>query len=192
MTTITDTPVNVGRFARRAAAAGLVGALLQIGGGILESVDRVRAGEPGFAFRTALIGIAYLLLGVSVVGLMQSRLSGSGLVPRWALGIAAAGWILSAVAQFVLPADTDLAQQVLFPTATVLIGLGMTVAGIAALRAGRLRGWSRVGPIACGLYPFVVAFPVFAATGGPQFLVLSGWGPCWLILNAVVYQQPRA
>jgi hypothetical protein len=191
MTTITGASVNVGRFTQRAAVAGLVGALMQVGGGILESVDRVRVGEPGFGLRTALIGVAYLLLTVSVAGLLRWHPIGAGPVSRWALGAAAGGWLLSAVAQFVLQADTGLAEKVLFPTATVLIGLGMTVAGVRTLAAGHLHGWPRFVPLACGLYPFVAIFPAFAATGGPQFLVLSGWGLCWLILNAVVYRRTR-
>jgi hypothetical protein len=35
-------------------------------------------------------------------------------------------------------------------------------------------------PLLCGVYPFAVVFPVFAAVGEPSFLVLSGWGVCWL------------
>jgi hypothetical protein len=191
--TTTEVRHQQGRLTVQAAIAGSVGALLQISGGILETVDRVHVGEPGFTVRTAIIGVAYLLLAVSVIGLMQWRpgLGGTaGHLSWWALGVAAGGWIMSAVAQFTLPAANEFAEQVLFPVATVLIGLGMAVAGVVALRVRRDRSpWFMA--LVCGLYPFLVIFPVFAVNGGPQFLVLTGWGLCWLLLATGAYRRAR-
>jgi hypothetical protein len=65
----------------------------------------------------------------------------------------------------------------------------MILAGIGVLRARRRRGWHRFVPLLCGLYPFAVIFPVFAATGAANFLVLSGWGACWLALAAALWRQ---
>ena len=171
MATITSSSVAVGRFVRGAAVAGMVGALLQVLGGILETVDPVRPAEPGFAFRTSLIGIAYLMLTAAVIGLARSGVAGQGWPPRLGLAAACLGWILSAVAQFVLQVDVGLAEKVLFPAATVMIGLGMLLAGVAAVRARRLRGWRRFTPLICGLYPFLVIFPVFAGSGAGR----CGW-----------------
>lgn len=56
----------------------------------------------------------------------------------------------------------------------------MVAAGIGVVRSGYWRGWCRWTPLLCGLYPFVVIFPVFAAIGEPNFLLLSGWGALWL------------
>lgn len=187
-TTNTESPAAAGRLTRAAALAGLVGAVLQILGGILETVDRVGPAESGFALRTSIIGIAYLLLAVSVVGLANSGVAGPGWPSRLGLACATLGWILSAVAQFILRVDFDLAEKILFPAATVMIGLGMLLAGGAALRARSLPGWRRATPLICGLYPFLVIFPVFAATGAPNFLVLSGWGVCWLALSGALYR----
>jgi hypothetical protein len=165
------------------AVAGLVGALLQILGGILETVDRVNSGEPGFVFRTSIIAIAYLALMIATIGLARSGSTGHGLPARLGLGAAAVGWLLSAVAQFVLQTKVELAERVLFPIAMILIGLGMLTYGIAVLRNRSWQGWPRFIPLVCGLFPFLVIFPVFAATGGPNFLVLSAWGICWLALS---------
>ena len=66
---------------------------------------------------------------------------------------------------------------------------------------GRLIG--RVLPLFCGLYPFLVIFPTFAMLGQPSFLILAGYGACWLAYgivtlrtagrgtNAQFYGEPR-
>jgi hypothetical protein len=176
---------------RTAIALGGFGAVLQVLGGLLETYDRVPAGEPGFVARTTVIGAAYLLLVATVLALARSRAAGHSAVARYALVVAAAGWALSAVAQLVLRVDVDLAEQVLFPIATVAIGTGMAAAGVAVLRTRRWRGWRRWVPLACGAYPFAIIFPAFAAAGEPNFLVLSGWGLSWLILTAALWSAPQ-
>jgi hypothetical protein len=37
-----------------------------------------------------------------------------------------------------------------------------------------------------------VTRPVFGVTGGPNFLVLTGWGLCWLILSGALWTRPPA
>ena len=165
---------------RRAAGIGAAGATLQVLGGVLETIDRVKAGEPGFALRTVVMAVAYVLILVMVLAIARSGVASHGKLARYGLVMVIAGWALSVVAQLALRTSVDLAEQVLFPTATIMIGAGMLVAGTAVLRAGRCRGWRRWAPLLCGLYPFAVVFPVFAAKGEPDFLVLSGWGACWL------------
>lgn len=167
----------------KAVVLGAAGAALQVVGGLIETVDRVKAGEPGFTLRTSVIAIAYLLLLVTVLALARSGVVGRGGVAKYGLVMAGTGWALSAAAQLMLQVDVDIANRVLFPIATIAIGIGMVAAGIGVVRAGRWRGWSRWAPLLCGLYPFVVVFPVFAAVGEPNFLVLSGWGACWLALS---------
>jgi hypothetical protein len=173
---------------RAAILAGIVGALLQMAGGIVETVDRVEHGEPGFAWRTSVIGIAYLLLLGTLVAVARSGVGGRA--ARLGFAMTAGGWVMSAVAQFVLQVNFDLAEQVLFPVATMLIGIGMMVAGIPLFRAWI--GWRRVTALACGVYPFAVLFPWFAAAGGPNFLVLSGWGACWLALALALWTRAEA
>jgi hypothetical protein len=183
------TPATTRQTLRWTAAVGVVGALLQVLGGILETVDRVLPGQPGFVLRTSVMGIAYLMLLTAVIGLGRSGAAGTGRPARLGLVGAGLGWALSAAAQFVLTANADLAEKVLFPVATTLIGIGMLIVGVAVLRARRWRGWHRVTPLICGLYPFLVIFPVFAATGGPNFLVLSGWGACWMAVAISMWTE---
>lgn len=167
---------------RTTIALGGLGAGLQILGGLLETFDRVRVGEPGFGVRTILIVAAYLLLAINVLVLARSGAAGRSAVARYGLVVAVAGWVLAVAAELTLRADVDLAEQVLFPIAFMAIGIGMVAAGVGVLRTRRWQSWHRWMPLACGAYPFAVIFPVFAAAGEPNFLVLSGWGACWLLL----------
>jgi hypothetical protein len=185
----TTIPASTRHLVRWTGVATIVGALAQIAGGILESVDRLPPGEPGFALRTSVMGIAYLLLMTAVIGVGRTGAAGGGWPARVGLVVAGSGWALSAVAQFVLPVDLDLAEKILFPVATVLIAVGMLMVGVGVLRTRQWTGWHRGTPLICGLYPFLAIFPVFAATGGPNFLVLSGWGACWFILGVTLWQD---
>jgi hypothetical protein len=178
--------MGTNRFGRLAGATAAVGALIQIAMGIVEVVDRASPADPGFAFRTTLVAIAYVMLLVGVLGLARSRAAGAGWQARIGVCAACAGWLLSVVAQLTLQVDPALAERVLFPIGTVLIGLGMGLAGFAVLRTHRWQGWARFVPLLCGLYPFVVIFPVFTLSGGPNFLVLAAWGLCWLLLGVAL------
>ena len=187
----TDTPLSSSPRAssRALVLLALLGALLQTLGGVLETLDRVEAGSPGFGFRPGLIGLAYLCLLGAVIELRRSTTAGRGRVVRVALMVAGAGWVLSAVAQLVLNIDSDVAEKALFPIATIAIGAGMLVVGIDALRARRWSAWRRWVPLVCGVYPFVAIFPSFAAAGQPNFPVLTGWGLCWLFLAVALWPR---
>jgi hypothetical protein len=97
------------------------------------------------------------------------------------------GWLLAAVAQFVLQIDVEPAEKFLFPVSSVLTSLGLIMAGIGVFRVHAWRGWRRVIALICGAYPFLVIFPVFAVSGGPNFLVLSGYGLCWALLGFALW-----
>lgn len=174
-------------FVNAAAAACVVGALAQVGGGVLETLDRVLPPDPGYASRTALIAVAYLLLIGGVIGLARSGAAGNGWPGRIGLAAAGLGWLTWAAAQFVLQIDFTLAEIVLFPVGSILIGLGMILAGVAVLRARRWRGWQRGVPLLCGLYLVPLTLVLFAILGGPSFLVLAGYGLCWLALGAALW-----
>ena len=92
----TDTPLSSSPRAssRALVLLALLGALLQTLGGVLETLDRVEAGSPGFGFRTVLIGLAYLCLLGAVIELRRSTTAGRGRVVRVALMVAGAGWAL--------------------------------------------------------------------------------------------------
>jgi hypothetical protein len=56
----------------------------------------------------------------------------------------------------------------------VVAGLGLTVAGVQVVRAGRWSGWRRPTVLAAGLWPLVVVTPVFLVSGWAAW-PLVGW-----------------
>ena len=68
-------------------------------------------------------------------------------------------------------------------------GLGLLLAGIAVLRAGRWSGWHRFTPLLCGLYTFVILIPALALSDGYNAWALAGWQIPFLLLGVALYQQ---
>jgi hypothetical protein len=50
-----------------------------------------------------------------------------------------------------------------YGVASIAVGAGLTLAGVAVARAGRWTGWRRWTPLACGAGVFVVVMPGVAA-----------------------------
>ena len=102
----------------------------------------------------------FLMIGFAAFArssaLPQSR---SGQVGAWAAVIGAA---ILVVANFLSAANADammsegIAQVIVgfFAGATLLIGIGMTTAGVATIQSGAWSGVSRVVPLANGVWPF--------------------------------------
>ena len=131
------------------------------------------------------------LLLIGVVGLALS-----GAAPGWfgrtALGIALLGRADYVVAEIhslinVLSIGDD--TSVLLPLGALTTGLGMTLVGIAVLRAKRWRGWQRFTPLLAGIYPFVAMFPILLVTGEPNMLAITGWGLPWLLLGYAIWSS---
>ena len=133
------------------------------------------------------IGIQSLLL-IGVVGLALS-----GAAPGWfggiSLGIALLGRVDFVLAEIhslinVLTIGED--TSVLLPLGALTTAVGMTLVGVAVLRAKRWGGWQRFTPLLAGIYPFVAMFPFFVITGEPNVLAIAGWGLLWLLLGYAI------
>jgi hypothetical protein len=104
-----------------------------------------------FAFALGLVGLA---------GLRASGVAGPTRAARAGLGIALAASALFVAAQLASIAvrdeymDEGAAGAVggLFGLATLLLGAGLTAAGVAARRARRWEGWRPTALLACGLW----------------------------------------
>ena len=105
-----------------------------------------------------------LFLAIGFVALARSqalRGSRAGRAGAWTAVVAAA---LIAVANFLSAANADAMMSDgisklivgLFATATLLMGAGLTTAGIAVLRFGSWRGIARFIPLASGIWPFLM------------------------------------
>ena len=120
------------------------------------------------------LGVHALVLG-GLVGIGRLGLVGDSRWGRAGLRLAIAGRVLFLAAEGASMAvgHDDIP---LFPLAAITTALGMLGAGTAIVRARRLTGWSRHLPVAVGVYPFVVMFPLLALTGERPDLALTGWG----------------
>ena len=132
------------------------------------------------------IGIHVLLL-IGVVGLALW-----GVVPGWfggiALGIALLGrvdFVLAEIHSLSIGDDTSF----LLPLGALITAVGMTLVGIAVLRAKRWGGWQRFMPLLVGVYPFMTLFPFIFITSEPSMLAITGWGLPWLLLGYAIWSS---
>lgn len=128
------------------------------------------------------------LLLIGVVGLALS-----GVAPGWfggiSLGLALLGradFVVAEVHSLIIGYDSDL-----LPLGALITAVGMTLVGIAVLRAKRWGGWQRFTPLLAGIYPFVAMFPFIFITGEPNMLAIAGWGLPWLLLGYATWSSVR-
>lgn len=179
-------------FLRSAGLCCVIGVLLQLVLGAVESFIPVQAPSSEFVFRQVLVGISYVLLLIGVIGLVLSGAAGNSWLAKIGLGIALLGSFLFIPSEIILLLVRVELGGALLTICMLLTGLGMLLAGIAVLRTRRWPGWSRYTPLICGLYIFVVLIPAFAIAQGPSFLALGGWGVCWLLLGAALRAEAGA
>jgi hypothetical protein len=73
--------------------------------------------------------------------------------------------------------------EVLFAFATLLLTMGLVIAGAALVRSGRWSGWHRFTVLACGLFLPLVFLPSFALPGLATHYAIGVWGVCWLLVG---------
>lgn len=162
------------------------GALTGLGSGILQALVPTAPGSPAFIFRNNIVILSHVLVLIGVLGFARSGVAGNSWLAKIGLGIALLASLAFIPAEFIIQTRYDLGEMLLGFCAP-LQGLGMTLAGIAVLRAGTWLGWPRFTPLLCGLYPFLVMIPVFAATGGPNFWAIAGVQVTYLLLGLALF-----
>lgn len=123
-----------------------------------------------------------LLIGVA-------GLAFSGAAPGWFGGVALGLALLGRV-DFVVAEVHSLAigeESILLPLGALVTAVGMTLVGVAVLRANRWRGWQRYTPLLAGVYPFIAMFPLIFVTNEPSMLAITIWGLPWLLLGYALY-----
>lgn len=175
------------RTTRMAAMAMVIGAIVQAGCGIAQILGPLTAGQHGFGLRNTLVAIASLLLLAGLVGLWRTGVASGGKLGQVGLAAAISATGVLIVAELVEPFIGAGAEPI-YSIASPLLGLGMVLAGIAALRARRWTSWRRFTPLACGLYILLVLLPVFAVSG-PNYAVLTVFDLCWLALGAALWSS---
>lgn len=168
---------------RTAGLLCAIGGAAWLASGLVLSVAGQLDGAAFVASQAAWILVQILLL-VGVAGLALS-----GAAPGWFGGVALGLALLGRV-DFVAAEVHSLAigeESVLLPLGALITALGMTLVGLAVLRANRWRGWQRYTPLLAGVYPFVAMFPSIFVTGEPSMLAIAIWGLPWLLLGYGLY-----
>lgn len=150
-------------------------------------VTGLAAWEPSWGYLAqAVIHIGEL---AGVLALLWCGAAGAGALARIGIGAAVVGQVLLVVAELTYPsapADGD----PLFSVGPLLSGLGLILAGIAVLRAGRWTGWPRFVPLTLGIYVPVIMIPAIIVSGGPPasgaLVALAVWDVLWLLLGVGV------
>jgi len=135
------------------------------------------SGLHGWRFNSAealWIGADLLLLG-GLIGLRGLRAHGGSRPGN--VGPAPPVGRVAFIAAELLSLAQQSDENALLPIAALLSAAGMACYGVAVLRAGVWHGPSRFGPLAMGLYPFLVMFPLVAANNGnPSLPAIAVWG----------------
>lgn len=179
-------------FVRGTGAWLIVGALIGMGVGIKEGIAPTPFGTTENIVMQGIVIVANTLVLVGVIGLARSGAAGEGWLGRVGLGIALLASALFLPFEVLVAVNLELGGALLGICALAQ-GLGLLLAGIAVLRAGRWSSWHRFTPLSCGLYTFLVLIPALALSPeGYNAWALAGWQIPFALLGVALYQQGAA
>ena len=119
---------------------------------------------------------ADLLLLLALVTIARLGLHGHARTGRAGIWVAGVGRVTFVVAEL-LSAVQGKERNALLPAAALLSAIGMILYGAGVLQARHWSGPGRFAPLAAGLYPFAVMFPIVVASGGnPSETAIALWG----------------
>ncbi len=184
--------MNTNRFTRTTGLWCMVGALIGMGVGIKEGVAPTAWGTVMFVVMQLIALVANALVFVGVIGLARAGAAGDGWLARVGLGLALFASALFLPLEVYIIFNLEVGGMSLGLSA-LLQGLGLLLAGIAVVRAGRWQGWQRWMPLLCGLYTFLILIPALALSpDGYNAWALVGWQIPFLLLGLALYQQGSA
>lgn len=121
----------------------------------------------GFRVAQIVFALNHVLLLVGLIGLARSGAVGSSLLGRiglWVSGIGLVALTLCELGAMTLATSpypgpgTDL-MDTLYGVASILIGVGFLLTGIAVITTRRWIGWQRYVTLICGVAVFVIVIP---------------------------------
>jgi hypothetical protein len=194
------------RPASRVATAGwlcAVGALIGAAGGLVLALVTPAVGPDRFSYPLSpdahriieiVFTVNHVLLLVGVLALARTGAAGTGRAGRIGLRVTAAGLVLLTVCEvgaFLLAESANPTGQTDllgggFGVSTVLIGVGLLLAGTAVIRERRWSGWARHVVLVCGLAVFVVVIPGLMMSMVAGRLVLVTWMLIWAGLGVAL------
>jgi hypothetical protein len=153
----------------------------------------------GFLLAQLVFMSNHVLLLVGILGLARSGAAGTGLLGRVGLWISLAGmaaltlcevWAMTfATSSYPGPGIDVLHTS--YGAASILIGVGLVLAGVAVARTGEWAGWRRFVPLICGVAVFVIVIPGVFGPFLAGRLVLAVWMLMFAALGWALYAQAR-
>lgn len=153
----------------------------------------------GFLLAQIVFMSNHVLLLVGILGLARSGVAGIELLGRvglWisvvgmaALTLCEVGAMTLATSSYPSP-GTDF-MDMAYGVASILIGVGLTLAGLAVVRAGEWTGWRRFVPLICGVAVFIIVIPGVFGPFLAGRLVLAVWMLMFAALGWALYTQAR-
>ena len=195
-------------FVKTAGLLCLVGAIIGVISGLVTafippavSFDRYSYPYTPTGFRLAqlVFMLNHVLLLIGILGLARSGAAGSGLLGRIGLWISAIGMAtltLCEVGAMTLATSpypsprTDFLDMA-YGVASILIGVGLVLAGFAVARARKWGGWQRFVALICGVAVFVIVIPGVFGSFLAGRLALVVWMLMFAALGWALYNQGR-
>ena len=131
-------------------------------------------GTARFTTSLAIWLVAQCLLLAGLVALHREAPAGRRRGGAIGFVMAGAGRVAFVAAEAVSLATGRLAEAI-YPLGALLTAIGMVLLGTAIVRERRWTGRLRWAPLALGIYPFILMFPLVAAGVSPD-LTIGLWG----------------
>ncbi len=153
----------------------------------------------GFLLAQFVFMFNHVLLLVGILGLARSGAAGTGLLGRVGVWISLVGmaaltlcevWAMTFATSPYPGPGTDVLDTS-FGVASILIGVGLVLAGVAVARAGEWTGWRRFVPLICGVAVFVIVIPGVFGPFLAGRLVLAVWMLMFAALGWALYTRAR-
>jgi hypothetical protein len=153
----------------------------------------------GFLVAQVVFILNHVLLLVGILGLARSGAAGTGLLGRVGLWISVLGMATLTVCEVgamtlatsPYPSPRTDFMDMSFGVASILIGLGLVLAGVAVARAGEWTGWHRFVALICGVAVFVIVIPGVFGPFLAGRLALVVWMLMFAALGWALYTRAR-
>jgi hypothetical protein len=195
-------------FVKTAGLLCLVGALIGVISGLVTAFIPPAVSSDwysypytptGFRVAELVFILNHLLLLVGILGLARSSAASSGLLGRVGVWISVVGMATltlcevgaMSLATSPYPSPRTDFMDMSFGVASILIGVGLVLAGVAVVRAREWAGWQRFVALICGIAVFVIVIPGVFGSFLAGRLVLVVWMLMFAALGWALYTQAR-